>query len=205
MKSFDQMLLTNRSWVLEMKNIDPDYFAKLSVGQSPKYLWIGCSDSRIPIEIITGSEPGEIFVHRNIANLVRDTDPNLMSVVKYAVDYLKVKHIVICGHYNCGGVKAAYDDLNVDYIGEWISDIKNSLKDNIDEIEQIQNETDRVNRLAELSVLKQVDKLRENSIIQNAWDRKQRLFIHGWIFDIFSGELKVLKEINPDELKQFGG
>jgi carbonic anhydrase len=203
MKSFNQILLSNRSWALEKKKIDPDYFTKLSVGQKPKYLWIGCSDSRIPIEIITGSDPGEIFVHRNIANLVQDTDPSVMSVLKFAVDYLEVKHIVVCGHYNCGGVKAAYDNLNVDYIGEWISDIKHTFKHHGEELEEIQDESDRVNKLAELSVLQQVEKLSENSIIQNAWNRKQRLFIHGWIFDIFSGELKVLKEINPDELNQF--
>lgn len=203
MKSFDQIALYNKNWATEKLKLDPDYFKNLSMGQAPKYLWIGCSDSRIPETEITDSAPGEFFVHRNIANLVRDNDPSMMSVLKYAIDHLKVKHIVVCGHYNCGGVRAAYDNMNDDYIGGWIADIKRTHKEAKGDLDTIENETDRVNKLVELSVLKQVEKLSENAIVQSAWNRKQRLFIHGWIFDIFTGELKMLKEINPDTLDQF--
>ncbi|MCY1723350.1 carbonic anhydrase [Prolixibacteraceae bacterium Z1-6] len=199
MKSFDQIILANKHWAQEKKNIDPDYFKNLSLGQAPKYLWIGCSDSRIPEHEITNSEPGELFVHRNIANLVIDNDTNLMSVLKYAIDYLKVKHIVVCGHYYCGGVKAAYDDMNEEYIGSWISDVKHTHKASIDELNKLDNEEEKLHRLAELNVLHQINKLDTNAIIKHAREHGQRIFLHGWIFDIASGELKVLKEINPDD------
>ncbi len=198
MKSFNQILLANRSWAQNKVELSPEYFKNLSVGQTPKYLWIGCSDSRVPETEITGTEPGELFVHRNIANQVHNNDPNLMSVVKYAVDYLKVKHIVITGHYKCGGVKAAYDDLSEEYITSWISDIRQTYLREKEQLDNIGDEAERLDRLSELSVMHQVEKLSTNAIIQNAWKRGQRLFIHGWIFDMTTGELKVLKEINPD-------
>lgn len=203
MKSFDQIFLANRSWAQAKLQNDKEYFTRLSKGQSPKYLWIGCSDSRVPETEITGSGPGELFVHRNIANLVHSNDESLLSVLKYAVDYLKVKHIVVCGHCNCGGVKAAFDGLEDEHLGEWIGDIKSTYMSNKSSLSGIDSDMAKVNRLAEISVVKQVDKLAEFDIVKNAWKRKQRLFIHGWMFNISSGELNTLKEINPDELPEF--
>lgn len=200
MKSFDQIFKANRSWVRKKEMLDKDYFKKLAMGQQPKYLWIGCSDSRVPETEITGTEPGEIFVHRNIANLVNSNDPNVMSVLKYAVDYLKVKHIVVCGHYECGGVKAAIDNLHDEYLGDWIVDIKKTYKNHKKELKLYGDERTLAYRLSELSVVKQVEKLCDTAIVQNAWERGYCLFIHGWIFDITTGKLKTLMEINPDNL-----
>lgn len=200
MKSFDQILLTNRSWAQAKKQNDPDYFKKLSLGQAPKYLWIGCSDSRVPATEITGAEPGEIFVHRNIANLTKADDPSFTSVLKYAVDYLKVKHIVVCGHHACGGVKAAMDGLEDELLSPWISGIRETYLENKNDIDKHREDKHRVNNLAELNVLKQVDHLYDHPIVRQAWSRGQRLFIHGWIFDMETGELDSLKEVSPDEL-----
>ena len=205
MKSFDQIFLANRSWAQAMRQNNQNYFKNLALSQDPKYLWIGCSDSRVPETEITGSEPGEFFVHRNIANLVHDDDPSLLSVLKYAVDYLKVKHIVVCGHRSCGGVKAAFDGLDDEHLGEWIADVKSSYMSNKNELMNIDSDTDKVNRLAELSVIKQVERLCSMDIIKNAWNRGQRLFIHGWMFDLSSGELNSLKEVNPDNLPGVSG
>ncbi len=199
MKSFDQIFLANRSWIQTIKNVDEDYFKKLSLGQSPKYFWIGCADSRMAETVITRSQLGELFVHRNIANLVHAEDEGLMAGLRYAVDYLKVKHIVVAGHYSCGGVKAAYDELDDKYLKGWVSDIKATLDTNREEIANIDSETEKLNRLSELSVLKQVEKLASFDIIKDAWARGQRLFIHGWIFDVATGELNSLKEITPDD------
>ncbi len=200
MKSFDQILLTNRSWAQTKKQNDPDYFKRLSMGQTPKYLWIGCSDSRVPASEITGTEPGEIFVHRNIANLTKPNDPSFSGVLKYAVDYLKVKHIVVCGHHACGGVKAAMDGLQDEQLTPWIEDIRETYLKNKKDIDQHREDKHRVNNLAELNVLKQVDHLYDHPIVRAAWKRGQRLFIHGWMFNIENGELNTLKEINPDKL-----
>lgn len=200
MKSFDQIFLANRSWAQAKIQNDKQYFSRLSKGQSPNYLWIGCSDSRVPETEITGSGPGELFVHRNIANLVHSDDENLLSVLKYAVDYLKVKHIVVCGHRNCGGVKAAFDGLEDQHLSNWIGDIKSTYMANKNDLSEIDSDKDKVDRLAELNVIKQVEKLAQFEIIQNAWKRNQRLYIHGWMFNMSNGELNALKEINPDEL-----
>jgi len=199
MKSFDQIFLANRSWVQTIKNVDDDYFKKLSLGQSPKYFWIGCADSRMAETVITRSQLGQFFVHRNVANLVHADDESLMAGLRYAVDYLKVKHIVVAGHYSCGGVKAAYDGLKDKYLTGWVSDIKETLDNNQEELSGIADETEKLNRLGELSVLKQADKLASFDIVKEAWAQGHRLFIHAWMFDISTGELNSLKEITPDD------
>ena len=200
MKSYDQIFLANRAWAQTIKNVDEDYFKNLSLGQTPKYFWIGCADSRMSETVITRSQLGEFFVHRNVANLVHAEDKNLMSALRYSVDYLKVKHIVVAGHYSCGGVKAAFDGLQDPYLTDWISDIKNTLDDNQTEIDAIEDETEKLNRLSELSIIKQVEILASMDIVKDAWANGQRLFIHGWIFDISTGELNSLKEIHPDDM-----
>lgn len=154
MKSYDQIFLSNRAWAQSLKEADKDYFQKMALGQTPKYFWIGCADSRVSEAVITKSQLGELFVHRNVANLVHDSDTNLLASLRYAIDYLKVKHIVVAGHYNCGGVKAAYDGLDDPYITGWVSDIKQTLTSNETELGAIEGEMDRVNRLAELSIIK---------------------------------------------------
>ncbi|WP_075590019.1 carbonic anhydrase [Labilibacter marinus] len=199
MDLLDQVFLSNRSWAQGMVKNNKDYFKNLSLTQVPKYLWIGCSDSRVPETEITGSKAGEIFVHRNIANLVHDDDPSLLSVLKYAVDYLKVEHIVVCGHLNCGGVKAAFDGLEDEHLGDWIADIKSSYMSNKDDLSEIVSNTDKINRLAELSVVKQVEKLSSMKVVKDAWGRGQHLHIHGWMFDISTGELNSLKELSPEK------
>ncbi len=198
MKSFDQIFLANRSWVQTIKNVDKAYFEKLSLGQSPRYFWIGCADSRMAETVITRSQLGEFFVHRNVANLVHAEDENLMAALRYAVDYLKVKHVVVAGHYSCGGVKAAYDGLQDPYLTKWVSDIKDTLDTNQDEISGIDDENAKLDRLSELSVMKQANKLAGMDIIKEAWARGQEVFIHAWMFNISTGELNSLKEIKPD-------
>lgn len=195
MKSFDQILLSNKAWAIQKKQVDASYFQNLSLGQQPKYLWVGCSDSRVPETEITGTEPGEIFVHRNIANQIRSTDPNFMSVLKYAVDHLKVEHIIICGHYKCGGVLASLNGITEDYLGDWLGNVKSLARQHNQELMLIADESERANRLSELSVEDQVNRLSEISIIQQAVERNQNICLHGWIFDIHTGELKVIKEI----------
>ncbi|WP_430816924.1 carbonic anhydrase [Carboxylicivirga sp. RSCT41] len=200
MKSYDQIFLANRAWVQTINNVDEDYFKNLSLGQEPKYFWIGCADSRMSETTITRGKLGEFFVHRNVANLVHEEDDNLMAALRYAVDYLKVKHIVVAGHYSCGGVKAAYDGLQDPYLSGWIGDIKETLDSNEKEIAGIGDEIKKLDRLSELSIVKQVNKLASMDIIKDAWARGQRLFIHGWVFDISTGELNSLKEIHPDDM-----
>jgi len=200
MKSYEQIFLANREWSQSKLIKDPNYFKRLSLNQSPQYLWIGCSDSRVPANEVTGTGAGELFVHRNIANQVFSTDKNFMSVLKYAVDYLKVKHIVICGHYGCGGVKAAMSDLQDEHITPWINGIKKTAECNKDTLNQIKDETTKINSMIEINVIEQVDRLYNNPIIRAAWARGHHLHIHGWIFDLETGELSTLKEVNPNEL-----
>ncbi len=196
MRSLDQILLANKAWVKEMTDKDKDYYKRLALGQSPQYLWIGCSDSRVPAAGVTLTEPGEFFVHRNIANQVIIHDANVMSVIKYAVDILKVRHIVICGHYGCGGVAAAMDNIKEEYLGDWLSGLKDSYKKNLNILEKIDDKEERLNMLSEINVKRQVENLSESSVVQHAWDRGQDLFLHGWIYDLNTGLLKTLADVN---------
>ncbi len=175
-----------------MKTENTDFFERLSEHQKPNYLWIGCSDSRVPANQICGLDPGEIFVHRNVANLVAHTDFNCLSVLQYAVEVLKVKHIIICGHYGCGGVNAALSDESFGLIDNWLRNIKDVYYANKEALKNITNLKDKQNRLAELNVAAQVANLCYTTIIQNAWRRSQNIFIHGWIYGLKDGLLKDL-------------
>ena len=191
-KSYARLLENNKSWVKKKLELDPDYFNKLSGGQNPEYLWIGCSDSRVPANQITGTQPGEIFVHRNIANMVIHTDMNMLSVLSYAVEVLKVKHIIVCGHYGCGGVLAAMGNKQYGLIDNWLRHIKDIYRLYETELDSIQDTAARGRRLVELNVIEQVGDLSKTSIVQNAWERNQPLHVHGWVYDIHDGIINDL-------------
>lgn len=182
----------NEKWAQEIKQHDPEFFLKLSKQQAPEYLWIGCSDSRVPANEIVGMLPGELFVHRNVANLVYLDDPNCLSVIQYAVDALKVKHIIVCGHYGCGGVKAAMGAESGGRIDEWLRSVKDVYKENYDRLTRLASEMDKVDTLCELNVLRQVANTVKTDVVQNAWARGQDLTIHGWIYNINDGILRDL-------------
>ena len=193
MSQYYQTLLdNNKSWVEKMTKKDPDFFKKLSEGQSPAYLWIGCSDSRVPANEITGTSAGEVFVHRNIANMVIHSDMNLLSVLDYAVNVLKVKHVIVCGHYGCGGVKAALGNANIGLIDNWIRHIKDVYRFHFRELDAIEDEKAKFDRFVELNVIEQVMDLAKTSIVQNAWKNGQNLWIHGWVYNIQDGLVKDL-------------
>ena len=191
-KSYLRLLENNKTWVKEQLALDPNYFEKLSKGQSPEYLWIGCSDSRVPANQITGTEPGEVFVHRNIANMVVHTDMNMLSVLSYAVEVLKVKHIIVCGHYGCGGVIAAMKNQQFGLIDNWLRHIKDVYRYHHTELDAIEDENERARRFVEVNVQEQVHDLGKTSIVQNAWRRNQPLHIHGWVYDIKDGLINDL-------------
>jgi carbonic anhydrase len=192
-KSYSRLIENNKTWVADQLQMDPAFFEKLSKGQSPEYLWIGCSDSRVPAESITGTEPGEMFVHRNIANMVVHSDMNLLSVLSYAVDVLKVKHIIVCGHYGCGGVMAAMKNQQFGLIDNWLRHIKDVYRYHHQELDAIEDETLRARRFVEVNVQEQVHDLGKTSIVQNAWKRNQPLHLHGWVYDIQDGLINDLK------------
>jgi carbonic anhydrase len=197
--SHEKLLLENRAWAAEMVSDDPDYFKRLADIQKPEFLWIGCSDSRVPANEITGTQPGEIFVHRNIANMVVNTDVNLLAVLDYAVNHLKVLHVIVCGHYGCGGVKAAYTNHDMKpVLNMWLRNIKDVYRLHRDELEGIANEGPRIDRLVELNVFEQVRNLAKTSIIQRAWKKEQRPFLHGWVYGLKDGLLKSVFEMPPN-------
>lgn len=191
-KSYHKLIENNKAWVRQQLEKDPAFFSDLAKGQSPEYLWIGCSDSRVPANEITGTRPGEVFVHRNIANMVIHTDMNLLSVLSYAVEVLKVKHIIVCGHYGCGGVLAAMGNKQYGLIDNWLRNIKDVYRIHAEELDAIANDEQRGRRLVELNVVEQVHDLGKTSIVQNAWDRNQPLHIHGWVYDIADGLINDL-------------
>ena len=198
MPNIDKLLLENKAWAQEKLEENPDYFKKLAALQTPEYLWIGCSDSRVPANEVTGTAPGEIFVHRNIANMVVHTDINLLSVLTYAVDVLEVKHIIVCGHYGCGGVKAAMGNNYLPLINNWLRNIKDVYKTNRAEIQSIEGEEKQFDRLVELNVLEQVHHLAETNIVQGAWKKREMPLIHGWVYGLNNGIIKPLVTIGPD-------
>lgn len=189
---YKSLLDKNKLWVESKLSTDPDYFEKLATGQQPPLLWIGCADSRVPANEIIGAQPGEVFVHRNIANMVIHTDINMLSVVDYAVNVLKVKHIIVCGHYNCGGVQAAMGNKSYGIIDNWIRHIKNTYRLHKDELDAIEDEGIRFDRFVELNVSEQVFDLAKTSIVQNAWNNNQDLMLHGWVYSIKKG---VVQEV----------
>jgi carbonic anhydrase len=191
-KSYNALLENNKAWATLKRNNNPDFFKELSEGQSPQHLWIGCSDSRVPANEITGTNPGEIFVHRNIANMVVHSDMNMLSVLSYAVDVLKVKHIIVCGHYGCGGVIAAMGNKQYGLIDNWLRHIKDVYRYHHIELDAITDEAERSRRFVELNVIEQVHDLGKTSIVQNAWNRQQPVHIHGWVYDINDGIINDL-------------
>lgn len=184
---YNKILERNKKWVEESLALDPNYFQDLAKGQSPPLLWIGCSDSRVPANEIIGAKPGETFVHRNIANMVIHSDMNMLSVLDYAVNVLKVKHVLVCGHYGCGGIKAAMKNDSVGIIDNWIRHIKDVYRFHNTELDAIEDETERFNRFVELNVIEQVYDLAKTSIVQSAWKKGQELSIHGWVYGLNSG------------------
>ena len=191
-KSYNQLLENNRKWVADQLSLDPTYFQKLANSQHPEYLWIGCSDSRVPANQITGTLPGDIFVHRNIANMVIHSDMNMLSVLSYAVEVLKVKHIIVCGHYGCGGVLAAMENKQFGLIDNWLRHIKDVYRLHFKELDALKDTKLRADRLVELNVIEQVQDLGKTSIVQNAWKREQPLHLHGWVYDVKDGLIKDL-------------
>ncbi|MFC1523905.1 carbonate dehydratase [Thermodesulfobacteriota bacterium] len=192
----------NKKWAEKVKKSDHDFFLNLSKQQNPEYLWIGCSDSRVPANEIVDMLPGEIFVHRNIANLVIHTDLNCLSVIQYAVEVLKVKHIIVCGHYGCGGIQAAMENKDLGLIDNWLRNIKDLYRSHQAKIDALPNEKEKINRMCELNVVEQVANICHTTIIQNAWKSGQELAVHGWIYSIEDGILKDLNVCitNPDEI-----
>lgn len=191
MKTLKHLFDSNSAWATSIKEKDPEYFARLSRQQAPEYLWIGCSDSRVPANQITGLQPGEVFVHRNIANVVVHTDLNCLSVLQFAVEVLKVKHIIICGHYGCGGIKAALENQEHGLIDNWLRHIKDVIRFNAEKFEGLENDK-KMDLLCELNVKEQVTNVSNTTIVQNAWKQGNELSVHGWIYSIKNGILKDL-------------
>ncbi|NQZ56472.1 MAG: carbonate dehydratase [Lentisphaeraceae bacterium] len=198
----EKLLEQNRQWADDVVNANPTYFKDLSKQQNPKYLWIGCSDSRVPANQIVGLEPGEMFVHRNIANLVIHSDLNSLSVIQYAVEHLKVEHIIVCGHYGCGGVKAALSDGEHGIVDNWLREIKNTVRHNRDELAGLEG-SECSDRLCEINVVEQVANVAQTTIVQSAWAAGQELSVHGWIYGLKDGRVRNLEVSvsNNEELK----
>ncbi|MDH4059028.1 MAG: carbonic anhydrase [Cyclobacteriaceae bacterium] len=197
MEIYKNLLEGNRLWVEEKLNEDPEFFSALSKGQSPQVLWIGCSDSRVAADQITRTKPGEIFVHRNIANMVVHSDMNMLSVLDYAVNVLEVRHVIVCGHYGCGGVKAAMGSQQFGIIDNWLRHIKDVYRLHVKELDAIKNEEERFDRFVELNVIEQVFDVAKTSIIQNAWRNRNLPYVHGWIYSLQTGIIKDL-DVNFD-------
>jgi carbonic anhydrase len=196
METYEKLLLENKAWASEKTSEDPEYFNRLAHIQTPEFLWIGCSDSRVPANEITGTQPGEIFVHRNIANMVVNTDVNLLSVLDYAVVHLKVKHVIVCGHYGCGGVKAAATQTDFKpVLNMWLRNIKDVYRLHREELNEIKEEEQRIDRLVELNVREQVNNLAKTSIIQRAWKQKNAPDLHGWVYGLKDGIIKPVFEM----------
>ncbi len=193
--SYEQVFENNKQWVEEMKGSDADFFDKLAEGQQPDYLYIGCSDSRVPANQVMGLEPGDVFVHRNVANMVVNTDLNVMSVINYSVVHLKVKHIIVCGHYNCGGVKAAMTSQDLGILNPWLRNIRDVYRMHRDELDSIANEHDRYNRLVELNVQEQCINVIKTAEVQQQYAANNFPVVHGWVFDLKTG---LLKDLNVD-------
>ena len=196
MSELKYLLDRNRAWADNIRAQDPEFFSRLSKQQSPDYLWIGCADSRVPANQIIDLPPGEVFVHRNIANVVVHTDLNCLSVLQFAVDVLKVKHIIVCGHYGCGGVKAALENQEHGLIDNWLRHVKDVIRFNAEAFEGLSH-AEKLDRLCELNVKEQVANISNTTIVQNAWKRGEELTVHGWIYNIENGILQDLAHYDP--------
>jgi carbonic anhydrase len=200
MKAYEKLLSENKRWAEAQALVDPTFFSQMAEGQSPDYLWIGCADSRAPADKITNTQPGEIFVHRNVANLVLHNDFNMLSVLQYAVEVLKVKHIMVVGHYGCGGVKASMTNDDLGLINKWIRNIKDVYEKHHDELEAIEDMSVRTNKLCELNVVEQSRNLVKTTIVQKAWANGHNVHIHGWILELNTGHIKQIYEVEPGDL-----
>lgn len=201
MQNIEDFLQNNKIWAEKVRRDNPVYFVQSAKVQKPELLWIGCSDSRVPAEIVVNAEPGEMFIHRNIANQVIATDFNCLSVLQYAVNVLQVKHIVVCGHYNCGGVRAALEKQNASLLitNKWLMHIKNVYRLHQQEIDAMPNDDARVNKLVEFNIVEQVHSLSHTSIVQESWHKNNRPIIHGWVYDLRDGLLNPLIQLQPGD------
>ncbi len=201
MKSLNDLLAKNRAWAEKIKTRDPEFFQTLSKQQTPHYLWVGCSDSRVPANQIVSLTPGELFVHRNVANVVVHTDLNCLSVLQYAVDVLKVKHVIVCGHYGCGGVKAALLNLRFGLIDNWLRHVQDVRDKHAALLAGAGDETERLNRLCELNVIEQVANVCQTTIVQSAWEQSQDLTVHGWIYGLDDGMIRDLNIVSSSQIE----
>lgn len=192
-QSIKELLANNRQWAEKIRKDDPEFFTNLSHQQSPKYLWIGCSDSRVPANQITGLAPGEVFVHRNVANQVIHTDLNCLSVIQFAVDVLKIEHIIVCGHYGCGGVKAALQKMELGLIDNWLRHIQDIAETYQSKLKTMKDENKKWDALAEFNVMEQVYNVGQTTVVQNAWKQNQTLTVHGWIYGLTDGLIRDLE------------
>ncbi|MES2516733.1 MAG: carbonic anhydrase [Bacteroidota bacterium] len=200
MKDYKKLLMANKAWAKERLEVDEEYFTNLAKDQKPQFLWIGCADSRVPAEEVISTQPGEVFVHRNVANLVVHTDINLLSVLQYAVEVLKVKHVIVCGHYGCGGVKAAMGNTDLGLINKWLRNIKEVYDKHNYELKNVSDEQLRFDRLVELNVEEQVKNLAKTSIVQRAWINHELPHLHGWVFDMKTGLIKEIMNIESNSV-----
>ncbi len=196
MDSIEKLLLENKAWAAEKTADDPGFFKRLSAIQKPDFLWIGCSDSRVPANEITGTQPGEIFVHRNVANMVVNNDLNMLTVLEYAVKFLKVKHIIVCGHYGCGGIEAAISRKDMGIINKWLLGIKDVMRIHKDELCEIKDGQERFSRVVELNVIEQVINLSKTSVVQKFWKEEKRPILHGWVYGLNDGLVKTICKID---------
>lgn len=187
------LLKHNRKWAEDKQSVDPDYFQRLASLQRPEYLWIGCSDSRVPANVITGLEPGEVFVHRNVANLIHPSDMNMLSVVEYAIEVLEVSHIILCGHYGCGGVHAAMDGCQHGLVDHWLQPVRDTAEIYAEQLDEIEDHAQKMNRLCELTIKAQVQQLAKTPILQNAWDLGRKISIHAWVYGLEDGHIRDLE------------
>ncbi len=198
MESWKRLLLENKAWSQGKTDVEPDYFAHLAAEQSPEFMWVGCSDARVPAEEITGSSPGELFVHRNVANMVVHTDLNLLTVLQFAVEYLEVEHIIVCGHYDCGGIQAALGRRSYGLSNTWLAPIKDIYQQHRDELEMLDPE-DASRRMVELNVARQLSNLARTDVVQRAWRDHKRPMLHGWVYDIHDGLINPKVRISPGQ------
>lgn len=203
MKDIETLINNNAAWSKKIEEEDPGFFKHLSLAQKPRFLWIGCSDSRVPAERLTGLEPGEIFVHRNVANLVIHTDLNCLSVVQYAIDVLEVEHVIICGHYSCGGVQSALENSELGLIDNWLLHIRDIRFKHSFILDKLPPD-ERLNKLCELNVIEQVYNLGHSTVLRSAWQRGQKITLHGWVYGLQDGRLRDLDitSISPEALEQ---